>query len=394
MSVILRPPPSKSDAQRALVLADLLGIPFDSVLPLSDDLPRDVKTVRKGLEALRSAESWIDCRDGGAPFRFLLAQACVLPSRVVTFTGSARLGERPHAPLLESLRAGVPGLVLEEGTPWPLVVRTPAAITARRFEVSGVESSQFASALLLAAARLVVADRRPMEVAVLGTLTSAGYLSMTREWLTRGGFVVSDVAGAIRVEAGRAATHLEVPGDWSSLTYLLTMAWRSGASVEGVDFSAEHPDKRFVSHLESVGLTVERGPLVKVGGWPKAGFVVDASECPDAVPTLAVMAPFLPAPSVFTNCRILKAKESDRLASIRDLLGSASVATRLEGETLTVLPGKIRRCEFNAQDDHRMAMSAALLGWIGGARIAIEGRSSVAKSFPGFWREAEKVGLR
>jgi 3-phosphoshikimate 1-carboxyvinyltransferase len=393
VSVVLTPPPSKSDAQRALVLADLLGIPFDSVVT-GDDLPRDVKVVRKGLEALRTAESWIDCRDGGAPFRFLLAQACVLPGRVVTFTGSARLGERPHGPLMDSLRAAVPGLTLEVGTPWPVVVRTPAQVAVRRFEVSGVESSQFASALLLAAARRVVADGQPVQVAVVGELASAGYLEMTRAWLQRAGFTVTDHEGAMQVGLGKPATHLEVPGDWSSLTYLLTMAWRSGAAIEHVDFSAEHPDKRFVQHLESVGLTVDRAPLVRVGGWPKAGFVVDASQCPDAVPTLAVLAPFLPAPSVFTNCRILKVKESDRLASIVDLLGSAGVSTTLDGETLTVTPGRVRRCEFNAHDDHRMAMSAALLGWLGGARIAIEGRSSVSKSFPGFWREAEKVGLR
>ncbi len=390
MTVILRPPLSKSDAQRALVLADIVG----HELRLDDELPRDVQVLRAGLAGLHHPESTIDCHDGGAPFRFLVTQACVQPSRVAVFTGSPRLGERPHGPLLDSLRGAIESLELEQGTPWPLIVRTPPAITATRFEVTGLESSQFASSLLLGAARLAWVNRSPCEVIIRGALTSEGYWEMTKAWVARAGFVLSDVPGGVRVAVGSASAALEVPGDWSSLTYLLVLAWKAGAPVERVDFTAAHPDRAIVEHLESLGLTVTRGPLVQVTGQARGGLLVDAQRCPDAVPTLAALAAVLEAPSVFTRCGILRHKESDRLDATRELLHLAGATTTVVDETLTVTPGPLHDFSFDARDDHRMAMSAAVLGFLAGVTVTLRGREAVAKSFPGFWREAAKVGVR
>jgi 3-phosphoshikimate 1-carboxyvinyltransferase len=393
---VLRPPLSKSDAQRALVLAEVLGAPLDPVAPPAEALPRDVRVLRAGLEALRRPEADIDCHDGGAPFRFLLTQAALAPGRVVRFTGTARLGERPHGPLLASLRQalGPQGLRLEEGHPWPLVVHAPARLAgAVRFQVTGVESSQFASSLLLGAARVAQATGTPASVAVEGPLASEGYLQLTRAWVERAGFPVRDVDGAWEVSPARSKGSLQVPGDWSSLTYLLVLAWRAGAAVERVDFEAAHPDREVVRHLESVGLTVHRGALVRVTGTPSRGLVVDAAACPDAVPTLAALAAVLPVPSVVTRTPILRHKESDRLDAVQELLALAGASSTLEGETLTIVPGPLRDFEFHARDDHRLAMSAAVLAFLGGVRLRLHGKAAVAKSFPGFWDEAAKVGL-
>jgi len=73
----LKPPLSKSDAQRALVLAEALGVPLETVVPADEELPRDVRVLQKGLEQLREQKADIDCHDGGAPFRFLLTQAAL-----------------------------------------------------------------------------------------------------------------------------------------------------------------------------------------------------------------------------------------------------------------------------------------------------------------------------
>lgn len=393
---VLRPPLSKSDAQRALVLAEALGVPLESVVPAGEVLPRDVTVLRGGLEALRAGDAAIDCHDGGAPFRFLLTQAALAEGRVVRFTGTPRLGARPHGPLLESLEAalGPLGLEVEEGDPWPLTVRAPARIPAGvHFSVTGVESSQFASSLLLGAAKVAQATGEASSVAVSGPLTSEGYLQLTRRWVERAGFPVSEVDGRWVVAPAMSPGVLTVPGDWSSLTYLLVLAWKAGAAVGRVDFEAAHPDAEVVRHLESVGLTVHRTAPVRVTGQPARGLQVDAQVCPDAVPTLAALAAVLPAPSVVTRTGILRHKESDRLDAVQELLGKAGAASRLEGETLTILPGRLRDFEFHARDDHRLAMSAAVLAFLGGVRLRLHGKAAVAKSFPGFWEEAAKVGL-
>lgn len=376
---VLVPPLSKSDAQRALVLADILDA--DLQLP-TEPLPRDVEVLRAGLIALRKSKATIDCRDGGAPYRFLLGQAAVLPHRRVTFTGTDRLGERPHEPLIDALRQ-LP-IELTVGTPWPVTVTTHALATHARFTVTGVESSQFASSLLLAAARLAVATGRPVPVTVEGALTSEGYFALTQSWLTRVGFTTSPVRAP---KTSRPFPN--IPGDWSSLGYLLALSWVSGLRVARLERNTGHPDEAIATHLEFVGLKVGD----RLEGTATRGFDVDAGQCPDAIPTLAVIATKLPEASTFRRIGILRHKESDRAAGIVELLEAAGVTARIRGDTLTVTPGHARAFTFDPHDDHRLAMSAAVLGRLHEVKARITNRDCVTKSFPGFWTEAAKAGV-
>lgn len=370
----MKPPISKSDAQRALVLADILNVPFSEVLPEGEALPRDVQVLRDGLIALRQATARIDCHDGGAPFRFLLTQAAVLPGRRVEFVGTQRLGERPHAPLIAALRA-LPGVRMTEGNPWPITVESPAVIRGPiSFTVTGVESSQFASSLLLGVARLKAAGVAA-SVEVSGAMTSGGYLELTRSWVERCSALTPFPA---------------VPGDWSSLGYLLALSWVSGVRVERIGFGTGHPDEAIARLLRGVGLRISD----RVEGVATAGFEVDCEECPDAIPTLAVIATRLPSASNFRRAGILRHKESDRLAGVQELLNAAGLTSSLTREDLTVLPGSARPFHFDAHDDHRLAMSAAVLARLHGVRLTLRGMDSVAKSFPDFWLQAAEAGVQ
>ena len=391
---MVKPPLSKSDAQRALVLADMLGVPFESLLPANEVLPRDVQVLRDGLIALRSPKARIDCQDGGAPFRFLLTQAAVLPGRSVEFVGTPRLGERPHGPLITALRA-VPGVQIEVGSPWPITVTSSVISGPVVFETTGSESSQFASSLLLGAARLAAGGVKA-SVKVTGAMTSEGYFSLTRSWLERVGLVVREEGLALSPtlspagERGLVRAFPPIPGDWSSLGYLLALSWVSGTRVERVAFGTGHPDEAIATHLKRVGFTITD----RVEGVPTGGFDVDCEQCPDAIPTLAVIATRLPAPSVFRRVGILRHKESDRLAAIAALLGAAGLASKLEGDDLTVFPGTAHEFSFDAHDDHRLAMSSAVLARLHGVHLRLRGKEAVAKSFPLFWTEAAEAGVQ
>lgn len=398
---VLTPPLSKSDALRALILADATGLNLS--LPTTETLPRDVDVLRAGLSALHQPTGSIDCRDGGAPFRFLLAQAAVLPSRAIRFTGTARLGERPHRPLFDALRAalGPHGLTLTEGAPWPLQLTAPAhPERARHFTVTGAESSQFASALLLAAARLTAADGLARDVRIEGALASEGYLAMTVRWLAAFGFGLERHGGLTRLTGWtKPAAVPAIPGDWSSLTMLLPLAWRSGARVARVvrgTLGSGHPDEAVVGHLASVGLElVPDGGAHRVTGTPRGGLSVDVSLCPDAAPALVALACALPAPSRFTHAGVLRHKESDRLAALAELVTAAGGDAQLDGETLNVTPpGAPRDFAFDARDDHRLAMAGATLAALLSVRVRLTGRDAVAKSFPGFWDELARAGFR
>lgn len=389
-AVTLTPPLSKSDAQRALVLADVLHVPFSSVLPAGEALPRDVEVLRDGLLAMHGPLAKLDCRDGGAPFRFLLTQAAVQPQRRVEFTGTARLGARPHAPLLQALKA-IPGLQLTEGAPWPVVVRSPAVLLGPvRFKVTGTESSQFASSLLLGLARLAAAGVEA-SLELDGAMTSEGYFALTRAWLERAGFRVNgEQALSLTLSPpGERGAFPSIPGDWSSLGYLLALSWVSGLPVARLAFGTGHPDEAIVTHLRAVGLSVTD----RLSGTATAGFEVDCEQCPDAIPTLAALATKLPSPSTFRRTGILRHKESDRLQGTFDLLEAAGLRAALHADTLTVHPGTARSFRFDARDDHRMAMSAAVLARLQGGSLTLKGKDSVSKSFPAFWAEAAKAGV-
>ena len=402
MSAMLIPPLSKSDAHRALVLADILGAP--SPWPADEPMPSDVEVIRDGLAALHQPESRIDCRDGGAPFRFLLTQAAVMPGKRVEFAGTQRLGERPHGPLFEALRPLSPTLFPPSSSPpgaltplqrgegvLPLLLESAQRIEGPvHFRVTGTESSQFASSLLLGAARLVK-NGIEASVTVDGAMTSEGYFALTKRWVERVGF---DVSAAQPLSPTLSPLRRErefprIPGDWSSIGYLLALSWVTNLPVARIEFGTGHPDEAIATHLRSVGLTI----TARLSGTASRGFDVDCEQCPDAIPTLAVIASKLPAPSTFRRTGILRHKESDRLAATVDLLRAAGLRAEVSGDSLTVHPGTAHAFSFDARDDHRMAMSSAVLARLHDVRVDLHGRECVAKSFPTFWREAAKAGI-
>ena len=407
-SSVLTPPISKSDAQRALVLAHLTG-----TWPLPDlqsepehFLPADVRVLTRGIEALRMPPGPVrdvDCADGGAPFRILVTQAAVTPGVRVRITGTPRLGERPHGPLFQSLREalGPSGLTLSEGAPWPVEIHAPTTFSGEPvFRVPGEQSSQYASSLLLGCAALFLRERRPWRVEVLGTLTSAGYLELTVSWLRRFGFTVREQQQHYEVSAYQAPERTPaMPGDWSSLGYLLLTTWRTGGSVERADLASAHPDQALVRLVERAGLkAVPAGPegSLRITGTATGGLEATGKECPDLLPTLAALALVLPRPSTLHDVGILKLKESDRLAGIRTRVDAFGGSTVLEGETLTLYPPPAPPAHFSmdSKGDHRLAMVSATLSLLSGVPLTLTGPECVEKSFPGFWKQMERTGVR
>jgi 3-phosphoshikimate 1-carboxyvinyltransferase len=403
----LTPPISKSDAQRALVLAKAIGMPELSPLEDTDeDLPGDVRVLRDGLALLSSSSTHagaprvIDCHDGGAPFRILVGQAAVMQGVRARFIGSPRLGERPHGPLLRALEdtLGPHGLEIDRGDPWPLDVRAADGSGVARFVVSTTESSQFATSLLLAAATLCVREQRPWGVELTGEAASMGYLGLTLDWLRRFGFSVRQEPGVVEVEGYKRPTGaVPIPGDWSSIGYLLLAAWRTGGSVKRAALTAAHPDRAMVEHLRSIGLRVEeRGPdELTVTGEAVRGLEADGHDHPDLLLTLGALACVLPGPSTLHGVSILAHKESDRRAALLELCRAAGAEAQLvDEETIEIDPGIVpAELAVSCRSDHRVAMSAATLAVLSGARVALDDVECVRKSFPGFWRELRRAGV-
>lgn len=398
----LRPPISKSDAQRALVLAYALGVPAPA-LGAREGLPNDVRIVAEALGRFRAAEAGlveIDCEDGGAPLRLLVAQAALRPGAITRFVGTPRLGARPHGALFAALRRalGPAGLRIDEGSPWPLEIRGVDGAGAR-FLVAADESSQPVSALVLAAVAIVRRTGRACAVEHGLPLASPGYLALTLSWLERAQVRHTYAGAVITIDAIAPCAALPtVPADWSSVGYLLLAAYASGGAVERIATDTEHPDRAIVPYLASVGLelVIDDEGHTRVHGQANGGLVVRAGGSPDLVPTLAALACVLPAPSELHELTILRHKESDRLNGVVELVRAAGGTTELSGDTLRVEPPARVNAELSvdARGDHRMAMSAAVLAILAGARLRLVGGEHVKKSFPAFWDELLRIGVR
>ena len=395
----LTPPLSKSDAQRALALGFTLGDPQVAPLVVSDELPMDVRALARGLETLRTRSLVpIDVGDGGAPLRILLGQAAIATGPSI-ITGSKRLAERPHDALLEALSDSLltAGLRIERGDPlFPLRIAPITSLAGSpRFSIRSTESSQFATSLLIAAAGLARREGRSWQVLLEGALASEGYLDLTFDWLDRAGvtYVRQDERITISPTPGTPRRG-PVPGDWSSLGYLLTVAWKSGGKVRLVDPSAAHPDRAILEVLAQAGLVVEHGAETRVHGVASAGVEVSGSECPDLLPTVAALACVLPSPTTLHAVSILRLKESDRLAGIEALVAAGGARSRRVHDTLVIEPGTVpTHLALFSRGDHRMAMAAATLACLAGATLTLDDAHVVDKSFPGFWRELARCGV-
>ena len=118
--------------------------------------------------------------------------------------------------------------------------------------------------------------------------------------------------------------------------------------------------------------------------------VFDLGDMPDMVPTLAVLAALRPGRTVIENVAHLRLKESDRLSALATELGKTGIPVEERKDGLIITGGQPHGAEIETYNDHRIAMSFAVLG-LAVPGMSIRNPACVSKSFPGFWGELEKL---
>ena len=339
--------------------------------------------------------------ESGTLLRFLTAAAATVPASI-TITGSGRIRERPVAGLVAAL--GTLGADIETAGGFaPLTVRS-GRLNGGATRVDATESSQFGSALLLAAPRAASAVVIELE----GAPVSASYLDLTVSVMARCGVEVERPGpGRFRVAAGaryRPGDH-RISGDWTSAGYFLAAAALAPGrvTVGGLDPESPQGERGFPELLSRMGCEVveaasEDGVQVTVTGTSRLrGISVDMTSMPDAVPTLAAIAPFAQGPTIIRGISHLRHKESDRIAALADGLGRVGAHVVPMHDGLAIEPAEsgatLRAALLDSHGDHRIAMALALTGLrLPGVRI--RSPEVVAKSFPGFWDALAKLGVR
>ena len=391
--------PSKSISNRALVIRSLCKEPFEiHRLSSSDDTDALIAMLASTEEVLYSGHA-------GSSYRFMVARAC-LGDREVTIDASEQLRRRPIGPLVKALQAlGADITYLnKEGFP-PLKVKPVKGLGKKVNEVTlqaGI-SSQYLTALLLIAPMLP----KGLTVHLTGEPISASYIQMTLAMMEYFGVPHQWTDNTIRVEHGEyKARDYSVEGDWSSASYLYSMAALAESaeiSIEGLKTDSIQGDvvtKDIYAQLGVETTITENGIHIQKKGIKEKlkEFKYDFSRCPDIAQTVMVTLAGLGIKGVLSGLQTLRIKESDRIMAMYTEL--ERVKTKLlvkeEADNLTVIVvGKAKwkdRAKFNTYEDHRMAMAFVPLGCI--HPVIIKDPDVVSKSYPGFWKDIESIGIK
>ncbi|MDQ3106623.1 MAG: 3-phosphoshikimate 1-carboxyvinyltransferase, partial [Actinomycetota bacterium] len=278
---------------------------------------------------------------------------------------------------------------VEEGEPGCLPITIGGHASGGRVDVPGHVSSQFLSGLLLAGPLFP----EGLAVHVTSPLVSVPYVEMTR-WVMRS--FGADVDDTVVQPGSYCATSYAIEPDASAAGYFLAAAAITGGRVrvEGLGRHALQGDIGFVDVLASMGAEVEWEPdgVTVTGPAPGGlhGVSVDLADLSDTAQTLAAVAVFADTPTTVTGIGFIRRKETDRIAdTVRELQRVGIDATEND-DGFTIRPGRPTAATIATYDDHRMAMSFALLGLVVPG-IEILDAHCVAKTYPAYFADLDQL---
>jgi 3-phosphoshikimate 1-carboxyvinyltransferase len=306
--------------------------------------------------------------------------------------GVARMRERPIQDLLEALgQLGVTA-ISEPGTGCPPVIVDARGLPGGHARIRGQVSSQFLSGLLLVAPLA----ERPTTLEVVGELVSQPYVHMTVQMVRDfGGRVEEHGRQRFHFPAGQAALQSReyvIEPDASAASYFLAAAAVTGGevTVAGLDRDRSlQGDVHFADVLAAMGCRVPRPSAgLTVRGGPLRGIDVDLNAISDTVMTLAAVACFADGPTTIRNVAHIRHKETDRLAALAAELRKVGAEVEEFVDGLRITPRPLHGAVLDTYNDHRMAMSLALIG-LRVPGIVINNPGCVAKTYPHFWTDLE-----
>ena len=390
---IVTPPPSKSQAHRLIIAAALSdGFCKLSNVDLSEDIQATLRCMRT-LDADASADGTIirgadlvdgheepapevmDCGESGSTLRFLIPVALALKGGG-KFTGHGRLMERPQEPYFALFREK--GIFYEQKDG---VLTVEGKLTAGVYTLPGNVSSQFITGLLYALP-LLEGDSR---IELTTDLESRGYVDMTLDALKRFGVTAEyDGKRTFHVPGNQYYQHqnLAIEADWSNAAFWYGAKFL-GCPVEigGLDQASVQGDRAIAGFYEQMG---GAGRLE-----------LDVSQCPDLVPPLAAMAALRAGETTaIVNAGRLRIKESDRLATVTEVLNALGAQVE-EHEDHLVIHGREKLAggvTVSGHNDHRIAMMAAIAAIRCEKPVTITGAECVKKSYPRFWEDYKALG--
>ena len=405
-------PGSKSYANRALVIAALAkGKTTLTNVPSCDDVQHMIAVVKKmGVQIEKIDETTYSFiapeklrYDGdvyvglaGTATRFLTS-LCTLGVGKIKIVGEKRLYERPMEDLIEALETNVDGIIqaenkTEKGERCPPLNIDSKGLKGGEIKLKGDTSSQYLTSILLSAPYAY----KETTIEIIGELTSKSYADMTLDVMKDFGVNVvnNDYKNFVVPKKEYVGREYMVEIDATGANYFLAAAAiaKGKVKINNVNPNSAQGDMKFIDILEQMGCTITKGKdyfIVENHG-PLKGINVDMNTLPDSAQTLAVLASVAEGSTKITGIHNLRVKETDRILAIQTELAKCGIKVETGEDYMIIHGGKPNGAQIKTYDDHRMAMSFAVLGLVVDG-IIIEDPGCVSKSFPEFWDYFEKL---
>lgn len=411
LDAVLTVPGSKSLTNRALVVAALadgvstlrgalqaedsevmigalraLGIGLEIS---GDTLAVPTLTVHGRSGHIPATQAQLNLRLSGTSIRFLTAMVALGQGKYV-LDGNARMRERPIGDLLNALTPLGVNAQTQFETGCPPVIVDAAGLRGGEAEIAGNASSQYLSALLMAAPYA----QNPVTLTVTGDLQSKPFIDMTLNLMADFGVAVErDGYRSFTVPPSRYhARTYDVEGDAMAAGYFWAAAAITGGRVrvENVGQKSVQGDKRLAEVLGQMGCRVtwtDESCEVVAPTSGLTGGTFDLNDMSDQAQTLAVVALFADSPTRIENIWNLRIKETDRLSALETELSKLGARVEVGPDFIVVYPLEhppVASVEIDTYGDHRMAMAFALAG-LRLPGVVIRDPACVTKTFPDFF---------
>ncbi|HHT9114277.1 MAG TPA: 3-phosphoshikimate 1-carboxyvinyltransferase [Candidatus Wunengus sp. YC65] len=360
-------------------------------IPIKEDpnANRFVINGKGGIIPAKQANLFIG--NAGTAMRFLTAML-TLGNGVYEIDGIERMRQRPIQDLLDGLKQLGADAVSKFNNSCPPVLIRGIGLQGGSTVVKGDLSSQYFSALLMTAPYA----KNDVSIKVKGDLVSKRYVDMTIALMRQFGVTVeNNNYRTFFVKSGQRykALRYEVEGDASAASYFFAVAAITGGKVRvvGIGSDSLQGDIHFVDVLKSMGCKVTKNAnWIEVQGDSLRGVDIDMGDMPDVVQTLASVAVFAKGKTRVGNVKNMRIKETDRIAAVVNELRRMGISAVEYEDGFEIEPSTPRPAEIETYDDHRMAMSFALIG-LRANGIKIKHPECVSKTFPDYFRRLEAL---
>lgn len=394
---------SKSYAHRALIcsalsdgvskiICDNLSKDIEATADCLKNLGADIEYCDKAFTVkpidVSKANREIDCGESGSTLRFLLPIIGAL-GLDINIKMHGRLPQRPLFPLDREMEKYGCKLIRNND-----ILHISGKLQSGDYIIEGNISSQFVSGLLFALPII----KGNSKIIIKNKFESFSYVKLTLEVLKNYGIEYKFENNVFEIVKGNyISSSSTVEGDWSNAAFWLCAGAlsESGIKVQNLNFNSVQGDKKIIDILKSFGAYVSinhNSATVKPADLK--GITVDASDIPDLVPIISLVACKAKGETVITNAERLRIKESDRIKTVIEMITNLGGTVKETADGMIITGEKLKGGTINSYNDHRIAMTAAVASQICKTEVTIIDANAVTKSYPEFFNDFETLNGR